>query len=178
MIQRTDLVEIGSFLKPHGIKGELTFMPTTDVDIMQLHCIMTEVDGLMVPFFPKSIRSKGHELKLVLLDDIDDEKQAAELSNRPVYALANDVEIEEDEEGYGAETFIGFTVIDTDNSHPVGKIEYIDDSNENWLFMVQTNDNTERKNLIAIPIADELITSIDTDAKTIGMSLPEGLLDL
>ena len=68
--------------------------------------------------------------------------------------------------------FIGFTVID-DNGHDVGRIVDYDDSTDNVLFIVERDGDTLR-----LPVVDDWITDIDSERRTIAMTLPDGLLDL
>jgi len=56
----------------------------------------------------------------------------------------------------------------------VGEIVDIDDATENVLFVVERGDGST----ILVPAADDLVTDIDLDGKTISMLLPEGLTDM
>lgn len=56
----------------------------------------------------------------------------------------------------------------------LGKISGIEDSTANYLFIIETTDG---RNLL-IPVADEFVTGIDTDSRSIEMDLPEGLIDI
>ena len=68
MIAADNLIEIGRFGKPHGIKGELSaIIPDFDIDPETLPCIFVELDGLMVPFFIIAVRTKGSESFLLTL---------------------------------------------------------------------------------------------------------------
>ena len=68
--------------------------------------------------------------------------------------------------------FIGYTLYD--GVEPVGEIVDIDDATENVLFVVERGDGST----ILVPAADDLVTDIDLDGKTISMLLPEGLTDM
>lgn len=178
MITTADIIEIGRFLKTHGVGGEIVFAPLYDLDLTQLRCVVIDVDGIFVPFFVEKVRPKGDNL-LVKIADINDEKQAATLTHKDVFAMADDVEIadEEDDDGFSAYRFKGYTVVDHATNHPIGVIEYIDDTTQNWLFMVRPSSNPEGA-LIAIPIADEFVTDIDTKNRSLTLDLPKGLLEL
>ena len=67
---------------------------------------------------------------------------------------------------------MGFEIIENQKGS-IGRITAVDDSTANALFVVETESGE-----VLIPIADEFITEIDHDRKTISMKLPEGLLDL
>lgn len=175
MIRRDELVEIGRFLKTHGINGEIVFAPLYDLDLADLRCVVVHIDGLPVPFFVEKVRPKGENL-IVKIADINNEKEAALLTHKDVFAMADDVEITDDngDDGFSAYQFKGFSVVDADSGRTLGTIDYIDDSTPNWLFMVDTGDH----NMLAIPVADEFVNDIDTEKRILTMSLPQGLLEL
>ena len=56
----------------------------------------------------------------------------------------------------------------------IGKIVAVDETTVNTLFEVNTPEGEE----ILIPATDELIVATDTEAQTITMRIPAGLLDL
>lgn len=176
MITSDSLIEIGRFLKAHGIKGEIVFAPDYDLDLKELRCLVVEVDGIFVPFFVEKVRTKGAENLLVKIEDLDDEKEVSLLVNKSVYAMKEDVDIEEnsEEEGLSAHALVGYTMVD-ENDEEIGVIESIDDTTENWLFMVR---DATGDNLYAIPVADEFITFMNPDTRTLGVTLPAGLLEL
>ena len=56
MITREELIRIGRFNKPHGVKGELSFTFTDDVfDRTECPYIVCEIDGIFVPFLSINI---------------------------------------------------------------------------------------------------------------------------
>lgn len=174
MIEEKELVEIGKFGKPHGIHGEINVYLDEDVISDRLEKLIVNIDGIFVPFFIESIRPKRIDSVIVALDDIDNEQEAAKLTNLEIYALiADDVKEEPDGDGMYASDLIGYTIVHV-NGQPVGKITGVEDSTENALFLVELPDQTT----VYVPIADDLIDEIDSDRKLIVMTIPEGLLDL
>jgi len=61
MIRRDELTPIGTIYKPHGINGEVTATFEQGVDPESLRCIVLDRDGIFVPFFINSIRSRGSQ---------------------------------------------------------------------------------------------------------------------
>lgn len=177
MIREKDLTRIGRLLKPHGIAGELVMLLTADVDMAALECVILPIDGIFVPFFINSCRPKSSETDLIGLDGINDETQAARLCPSEVYALTAALPARDpgDEDGFYAEDLVGFTALDSESGKELGKITGIDTTTANYLFIIETPD---RKAPLLVPVADELIDTLDPDARTIGLSLPEGLTDL
>lgn len=174
MIRPDDLTEIGSFHKPHGIKGELSAGFDYEIDPDNLRCVIVEIDGIYVPFFIESWRGRGNERFLIKLEGVDDENSASAFSRHPIYALTNELDLEDenDDEGMYLYDMIGFTLFD--GNKPVGVIKDIDDTTENILFHVEDNNGR----IIFVPFADDWTESFDQKAKTITMNLPEGILDL
>ena len=77
-------------------------------------------------------------------------------------------ELEED-----AGNLLGYKAF-ADDGKPIGTVEDIDDSTENVLLIISRDDG----DTIYVPAADEFITAVDDDARTVTLSLPEGLVDL
>ena len=72
MITREELIKIGRFNKPHGVKGELSFTFTDDVfDRTECPYIVCEIDGIFVPFFIEEYRFKSDTTALIKLEDVD-----------------------------------------------------------------------------------------------------------
>ncbi|WP_295730674.1 ribosome maturation factor RimM [uncultured Muribaculum sp.] len=179
MITADQLIEIGHFGKPHGINGELNAYVDADIDADAMKRIVLMIDGIYVPFFIGSIRQKRHDTFIVALDDISNEHEASELTNRQIFVLKADGVLLDDEadaepDGLYASDLVGYNVTDDSDGHTIGTVEDIDDSTDNVLFIIATPDG----DTVYLPVADEFITSIDTDTRTLCMSLPDGILDL
>ncbi len=171
MILPEEVFHIGRLGKPHGVRGEITFMFTDDVfDRVDADYLIIEVDGILVPFFIDEYRFKSNETALIVFDGISTVEQARELTNCEVYfprSLSdhNNEELTWDE-------LVGYQVNDI-HEGPVGTITDVDDSTENILFYVNHKDKT-----VLLPAADDLIIEINNEDKIITTELPEGLLDL
>jgi 16S rRNA processing protein RimM len=175
MIKSEEITRVGTTLKPHGIKGEISILHDEGYDINELSCIILCIDGIYVPFFMESIRTKTHETSIVKLKGYNDEVEIGELSGLNVFALNSDLPLIEidDEEGFYPEDFIDYNVID-EKGVILGKIEDVDVSTENALFIVVKPNGNE----FYIPIADEFIIDINVDTLTIQMDLPLGLVEI
>lgn len=175
MIARSQLAEIGSFNKPHGIKGEVSAIFDPDVldAVASFGHVFVELDGLMVPFTIMSVRPKASETLLLTLKGVTDEKMAAKLASKPIFVekalLPDDGE---DADGFYLEDLIGFSL--DDEGKPVGKIVGYDDSTANVLFLVETPGGA----VCMVPASADLINNVDVESGTISMSLPEGLINL
>lgn len=175
MITPDILTSIGTFFKPHGIKGEISATLDYDIDLSELRCIVLEIDGIFVPFFVDSSRPKGASLWLVKLDGVDSEKSASAFSNHEIYAITAELPeglVDEGEDGLYLYDLEGYTLKEDENV--IGTIDGVDDSTANILLIVKT----PAGGTVYVPFAEEFLTDIDKDNHTITMTLPEGLIDL
>ena len=176
MITRDELIAIGRYNKPHGVAGEISATIYVDMDTLQgLSCLVTDIDGIFVPFFVNACRPKSQETVLLTIDGIDNEKEVSRLVNHDIYALKRDYRqesLDSDADGFPLDYFIGFELHDSDGKR-VGEITDVDEQTENAIFIVD-REGAE----LMVPATDELIVEFDLDKKVMVMDLPQGLLDL
>ena len=176
MITRDELIAIGRYNKPHGVAGEISATIDADMDTLQgLSCLVTDIDGIFVPFFVNACRPKSQETVLLTIDGIDNEKEVSRLVNHDIYALKRDYRqecLDSDADGFPLDYFIGFELHDSDGER-VGEITDVDEQTENAIFIVD-REGAE----LMVPATDELIVEFDLDKKVMVMDLPQGLLDL
>ncbi len=171
MIPREQLCAIGAFLKPHGVKGELNAVFDGGGAVLDgLRCIFIEIEGLMVPFFLVSHRSRGSHAELVILADVGSEQQARPFVGKEIYALRS--EVPEDSDGFYLSDLEGFAVVA--DGTPIGRVSGFDDSTANVLMFVDDAGGRRR----ILPVADEFFEAVDADTQTIYLTLPEGILEL
>ena len=179
MIAADALLAAATFAKPHGVKGEISVaVAPDDMDFVEdATFVFVGLDGLMVPFAVQAVRPTGAETLLLTLKGIDSDTKAARLTGKTLWleraTLAGDDDGDDaDSEGFYLDDLIGFTVIA--GGAPVGEITDYDDSTDNVLFILRRPDGSEA----LIPASDDFIDSVDTQERTIAMTLPEGLLAL
>ena len=86
MIRREDVYKIGRLGKPHGVKGEISFNFDDDIfDREDADYIILDIDGILVPFFIEEYRFKNDETALMILEGIDSQEKAANLTGLDVY---------------------------------------------------------------------------------------------
>ena len=168
-----DFYKIGKIGKPHGVKGEVSFMFDDDVfDRTDADWLMLSVDGILVPFFLEEYRFKSNETALVKFCDVDTQDEARELTGCDVFFPRHLAD--EDEGHLSWAQIVGFSVRDAETGKVVGEIHSVDDSTINTLFELVTPEGDD----LLIPATDELISDINTEERIIEMNLPEGLLSL
>lgn len=172
MITRDTLTEIGTFNKAHGINGEIsaTIEDFDANDMTEFSCIVIDMDGIFVPFFINAARPKSNTTVLLTIDGVKSEEDTRQFISKPIYVLKDEVE-EDSEDGHNASYFIGWNISDSEQGL-LGEIIDIDDSTENYLFIVRRNNGEE----LLIPIAQEFIVAIDDTTHNITMDLPTGLI--
>ena len=175
MIKREDLVKIGQFNKPHGIKGEISFTFTNDVfDESECRFLVCEINGIFVPFVIESYRFKSDATSLIKFEKIETDIQVKFLTNLEVYFPKQYVpENENSGEITSWDYFVGYEMID-DVLGKIGLITDVDETTVNVLFIVERVGEKD----ILIPASEHLLLKIDTDNKRLHVALPEGIMEL
>ena len=173
MIRREELIKIGQFNKPHGVRGELSFTFTDDVfDRGESPYIVCCIDNIFVPFFIEEYGFKTGTTALIKLVDVESDEAARDFTNLEVF-YPKTYYVENDEEATPDDYFIGFTINDITHG-ALGEVTAIDDSTINVLFVVTTPDDRE----LLIPVQEAFVRAIDEEERIIHMDLPDGLLDM
>lgn len=173
MIKDSEVFKIGKLVKPHGIKGEISFAFENDVfDRVDCPYLICRIDNILVPFFIKEYRFKGSETALITFEDIDSDRKALQMAGLDVYFPRKYYEEEDSEDNieYSWNFFIGFTVMDK-LAGELGIIEAIDDKTLNTLFLIKDGDDE-----LIIPATEDFIEKIDPKKKVLYLNLPEGLI--
>jgi 16S rRNA processing protein RimM len=171
MIDRGKLFETGQFGRPHGVKGEISLVtnfefPDDDEDTY----IVCEMDGIPVPFFVESVRSKSASSILVKFDGIDSEKEVKIFTGKSAFLPDYRMNVSQKERPPFEKAMIGYKVIDRELPLE-GVVTQYDDTTANKLLMVDVGGKE-----IMIPFA--LSQSVSLDEKAIYVRLPEGFMDI
>ena len=164
--------EIGTIQRTHGVNGEFQVIWNNDfyLEDFNLESVFIEFEGIPIPFFISSIRSKGEDKALVKLDDVEDVNVANEFVGMKLL-LPSD-QLESDDELLMSD-LVGYTVISNHNQL-VGVILDYQEFKSNAVFTIKHQSDGE----LMIPAVDELIVEIDSERKTIVMEIADGLIDL
>ena len=173
MIKQEDVYKIGKLGKPHGVKGEISFIFNDDVfDRTDAEYLVIEIEGILIPFYIKEYRFHSNETALIKFCDIDTQEQAKELTGHDVFFPR--AQADADKDTVSLAQMHGLTLIDAISDKPIGTIYRVDDSTPNILFEVNTADG----HTALSPANEHLIEKIDMDKREIRMNLPDGILDL
>ena len=171
MIREEDLYRIGTLTRTHGVKGELSCSFTDDVwDRADADYVFLSIDGCYIPFFFEEWRFRSDSVCLFKFRDVDSIEQAEELCGAEVWFPKSQTPTDctdEINDNYPLARLTGYNIIHEGRN--IGTIARIDTTTANTLFELDNG------NLISA--APPLIKEIDTQGRTVTMTLPEGLLE-
>ncbi|MDE6296938.1 MAG: ribosome maturation factor RimM [Muribaculaceae bacterium] len=177
MIEEKNLTKVGKFQKTHALKGELNAILDIDAEYFaEGKPLIVNIEGAFVPFYAESIRGKGSTTSLIKIEGVDNHEVAKELVNEDIYADKETLKEflgAEGEELLLEDDLEGFRVVD-EKLGEIGKIERVDTSTANVLFIVETEDGEE----LFIPAADDFIVAVDEEKRMVLTTLPEELVNL
>jgi 16S rRNA processing protein RimM len=152
------------------VHGEIAFNFDDDIfDVVEADYLVLLVDGIMVPFFIEEYRFKNDSTALMKFEGVDTVERARELTGTSVFFPRSLTPTPSDDQGsITYAMLVGYQVINSNDGKKVGEIALIDDQTINIMF--ELTDGT------LLPASEELITDIDTEGKTITLSIPDGLL--
>ncbi|MDA8695354.1 ribosome maturation factor RimM [Flavobacteriales bacterium] len=167
-----EMFELGRTLKPHGLKGEVAIK--LDVDVPKhyagLDMVWVERQGTLVPYTIESIAIRP-KTTVVQFHGVDDIEAATALSGHrlllPVAALPTLTGLK-----FYYHEVVGFALED-ERFGSLGTILTVMDLPGNPLFKTELKESEG-----FFPIKDETLVSVNREAKTIVVSMPEGLPEL
>ncbi len=157
------MIQVAKILKSNGTDGELvmSFSAVDPSDINLKEPVFIYFDGLPVPFFVESLVRRGSAKALVRLNDIENAEDAEELVGRAVFVDSQDEEQGEEDFSF----LIGWSLYN--GSVCVGRVaDFLD---------IPGNPCLELESGAIVPLHEDLLIGLDEGARTITMSLPEGL---
>ena len=174
MIEKKELIEIGKFQRPHGLRGELNIISDSDDAVLEsLRFIIINVEGIPTPFEIEGFRPKGRSSVLLKFRGIDDADSLRPLVNKPAYAMRDSLPEEYQEEGSFAADIVGFNFKDTAGNIS-GEVVNVDFQTANVVLTIKGDNGAT----YLVPLADDLIEIFDPDEQILVMNLPEGIVDL
>lgn len=178
MIPSSSLHPAGKIVKTHGIGGEL--VAVSDIaDLPSVFhpgaCLIFCIDGINVPFFINSSRSRGENSILITLDGIDSAEAASEFTGKDIFfdSAPEGLAEESSDDVIYLEDLVGFFACNHDGT-ALGEIEAIDDQTENTLFIIRKTDG----NTLYVPAVDDFIVDIYAERHVIVLDIPEELITL
>ena len=168
----TEFLRIARVLKSYGTEGEILagFRDVDPEDLNLEEPVFIMFDGLPVPFFIDSFKSKGTSKALLRLTGIRSLKDSEEIVGADIFVRPEAIDSEDDDE-LALEDLVGWTLLDEDDTE-VGTITGFEPIPGNPCLYVETRNG----DTVMVPLHDDLIIDIDEEALRITMTIPEGLL--
>jgi 16S rRNA processing protein RimM len=169
---RKDLHQLGTIIRLHGFRGELTgYIETDNIrDYTGLRHLFLDTHGTLVPYDIDLIEYKTNTTVKMKLAGIDTEEKAKQLVKSRIY-IDKRFMSEEDESKVALRTITGFRVIDA-AAGEIGTVKRIEEINKNPLLVVLSGAKE-----ILIPLNEQFFQKIDRRKKEVHISAPEGLIE-
>ena len=132
--------------------------------------VVCEMEGMPVPFFIDSFRSKGRPVVLIKLEGVDNPEAAKRFLNREVYCPRKMVKRVPGEE-VNWQQLVNY-ILEDETLGELGRIVHVNDTTLNVFLHI----DRQGKELLT-PIAPELIRAVDVTTGRIVIALPEALLE-
>ncbi len=168
-----ELLEVGKIVNTHGLRGEVKAVPWTDYpevfeDIEYVYVKRGEEEKEL-----KINNVRYQKSNLILkIDGIDDIDEAQKYKNLIMYAPREMLGPLPEGVHYIAD-LIGLEVV-TDDGRSVGTIEDVFNTGSNDIYDIKR----EGKKNMLLPVIDEVVLDVDTDAKKVTVHMIDGLEDL
>ena len=168
-MNKDDYFEIGYIGKPHGYKGFLHIIITSDDEIVfnKLTFVVVEINNLLTPFFIEKL--DANQKVIVKLENIHTDTEAKKLQSKKLFVSKDSVIISEQASDW---QYIGYEIIDHYKGN-LGKILRIEEMPANDVFII-----TYKGKEVILPINEDFIDEIDDTHKTIKYKAPNGLIEL
>lgn len=171
-----DCYELGSVVKPHGLKGFV--VAAFDVDNLdeyrKLKSVWVELPtalGKLTEYTVEKLQPQSNERALVKFKGIDRIEEAEPLRNAKLWRPLTELPDLQDNQFYFHDV-IGYTVVD-EQLGELGTVETFYELPQQDVLSMRYKGQE-----ILIPVADELILHADQPARKLHVNLPEGLLEV
>jgi 16S rRNA processing protein RimM len=178
-MSQLQLKQIGSFVKVHGIRGELILslnesytFELIDKVIKKGKAVFVEINGIPVPFFvsPNGLKELNQNSVLIKFDDTN-EKLTNQMVSLKVFIESSFLTKIKDEKTFQPEDLIGYRISDEIGSFE-GEVKEFINMKGNPMFSIGIG-----KKSMLFPVISDFILAVDSKRKTILVELPEGYLD-
>ncbi|MBO7268303.1 MAG: 16S rRNA processing protein RimM [Bacteroidales bacterium] len=169
-----DLLPVAQIVKSYDVNGEVMIRMTSgilDDYNFKKEPVFIYFDGLPVPFFISSFKTKGTNGALVKFETVNDFSHSEELVKKEVFVDSTKIDpdsIEMDEDEAMAAFLIGFKVKDQSGKQ-VGEISDY--------YNYPSNPCIELDGKFLVPFNEDLIIKLDPKKRVISMTIPAGLLE-
>lgn len=160
-----EIIEIGQIVSTHGIKGEVKLMPWTDdlYDILDLN-VLYKKDGSVL----KMENARVHKNTVIIkFSGISDMTAAEKMRGTVLFTEKTPLP----EGRYYIKDLIGLNAVTTDGT--LGTLTDVFNTGANDIYEIKTPQGKR----LYLPVIEGVIGDVDLEAKTIFVTIPEGLED-
>ena len=171
-MKKDDCFYVGTVVGKYSFKGEVLVKTDSDnpEDYTKLESIFVELSTGLVPFFIRKCQLHKSSLLRIDFEEVNSEQDADAILKKNLFLPLDLLPPLEGNKFYYHEV-IGFTILEEGKT--IGSIKTVHDQGAQALFEIDREGATA-----LIPVHDDFIVNVDRTAKTITVTLPEGLLDL
>lgn len=168
-----DCYFLGKITKPHALAGEVILWLDVDNpnDYEGLSSVFLMIKNNLTPFFIENIQIRGKK-SIAKFEDINKIEQTDPIIGADMYLPLNALPKLSGNKFYYHEV-VGYSIVDNISKETLGVLESIYESTGQDLISMNCN-GTE----VLIPIADNIVKSVDRETQVMFVELPEGLLDV
>lgn len=172
-MRKEDCFELGSVVKPHGLKGAVTvFIDADDPNRYKgLDVVFVEIHNTLVPHFIQKTEPKNNGQMIFHFEEFDHVDQANAIAKAKLFLPLAALPKLTGKQFYFHEV-IGWDAVD----QAYGKIGSIVEFNDQGAqtLMVVNHEGVE----ILIPLLDEFLVEVNRESSTFNLDLPEGLVEM
>ncbi|BDA44835.1 Ribosome maturation factor RimM [Coccomyxa sp. Obi] len=199
MNSSNDLLELGTFGVPHGVKGDIKFYALTDAPSERLNTpgakfVQPQQGGILQRFTgarpveverSRPILNKGKEVWLVKLKGVDTPEAAEAYKSLCLMMPAQDRPALADDEEFYVQELIGMQVIMQQTGECVGTVVDLYDGTGTYdTLRVQLSGSDSEgeastsSRTVLLPFAAEVVPVVDRQARSMEITPPAGWLDI
>lgn len=173
-MQEKDCFVLGRVTKKHGFNGAVSIWLDTDQPhyYNNLESAFIKIDDKPVPFFFNSFHILKSNKARVEIEGVETADEAEALIGKEVLLPLATLPKLTGNKFYYHEV-IGYTITDTEYGE-LGILQDILEAAGNRVFQIQHESGKE----VLVPVADQFISKVNRNNKSIEVTAPEGLIDL
>lgn len=168
IMKKEDCVAFGHIGKTRGLKGELKFVLTADLDIPDEISLLYLLDGTSLVPYPVDTIKFQEKGGFINLGGIDTVEKAQRFVGRQLFIQSDILP----EKQFTYKDLISYTVYDQLEGM-LGELEDVEHFPQQWIGRIDFN-GTE----VLVPLNENTVVEIDAKGKKLILDLPEGLLDV
>lgn len=170
------MFEIGTIVKPQGIRGELRVFPTTDDParfslLVGEEILLRDTKNAETPY--KLLQARPHKgLVIIKLDGVND-RNMAETLVRNIIAIPDEKALPLEDGEYFVRDLIGLDVVTQTGEH-IGKLSKVLNTNANDVYVIDPAEGDS----FMIPAIKSVVLNVSLQDKKMTVRLMDGLREL